>query len=868
MESHKECKAHNAIPKVYRVSKMTTQREYIEDIKKRQINSDKEYILDSLTGAIDRLQKAFPRYGSFLMEFVQNADDAKSQSLRIEILQNAIKIFNDGVQFSEEDVKSICKVGRSSKTPKDYIGYLGVGFKAVFLISECPEIYSGDYRFKFDRNAWPDPNHIPWQVIPIWIDTSEIQLPESYKTVFNLSLKTPKLIEKLQEEVRPEHLSDRILLFLRNIKNIEIIDDAQSVRRRIVKSEISKTSDYEIYQIQEYENDALKNQDLLLLFRSVCEVPKEVKEDYITKEWEREKVEKREVLVAFKLDEESNLVREEKGTAHIGVFSFLPLKEIPSGLNFLIQADFLTTPGRGEFARECLWNNWLADEIYNLIISKSTQIFLKHEKWKMNFTEILYPLEGGHELFEYHIKEPLRQYLENEAVLIAEDDSMAKAEELVSIGEEIRELLTNDDLKLLYPNKKIIHVECKPHPNLKIKEVPTDIHRFISFSESEQLIKQKAKSGDVWWFKNIYSKFVEKYNRWYFEWKYYHYRAEHDNFWNRMRDFYRPIILTEDDDLAKINECYINSKKLKIPKQIKDKFKIVHQELVKDEKFEKLRKKLNEERYYYNPPTLEVIRELTEDDIKNAVKRQETLGMDEGKWKKLPDNEKIEEIIHLKDLWSTSYLSLEDYDFLTLKSKDREWVKPEELIFPREYSPEHNIDVLAEKGLFDLPRKFVSPEFIKDNNNDEIRKWHNFLGNLGVDKKLESEKKGGMKEKIVQRIAVLTAMRYEEKERSPSELGESEKPGYDIESKSENEERFIEVKGTSDSSYDIFLTVNELRALRDKRDRYFVYAVLDALREPYLRVTQGNKLLDIPDIKIIIPFAKWKEHAEIEEYKP
>ena len=264
---------------------MPTPREYVENIKNRQISSDKEYGLDSLAGAIDKLQKAFPRYGSFLMEFVQNADDAKSQSLKIKISQNAIKIFNDGLPFSEEDVKSICKVGRSSKTPKDYIGYLGVGFKAVFLISKCPEIYSGDFRFKFDKDSWDDPAHTPWQVIPLWIDDSQGELSGKNKTIFNLPLKEVKLMEKLREEVRPEHLSDRILLFLRNIKEIEIIDDTQNFKRRIVKSEFSKKSGYEIHQIQEYENDILKNQGYWLIFRSVCEVPKEVKEDYLTKEW-------------------------------------------------------------------------------------------------------------------------------------------------------------------------------------------------------------------------------------------------------------------------------------------------------------------------------------------------------------------------------------------------------------------------------------------------------------------------------------------------------------------------------------------------------------------------------------------------------
>ena len=187
---------------------------FIEDIKNRQLSSDPEFMLDSLAGSIDDIQKAFPRYGSFLMEFVQNADDAKSQSLKIEIAEDAIRIFNDGLPFSNEDVTSICKVGRSSKTPKDYIGYLGVGFKAVFLISECPEIYSGDFRFRFAKDAWDDPLHIPWQVVPLWIEKPQIELPGQYTTAFNLKVRNLELLEKLKEEIQPDHLNDRILLFL------------------------------------------------------------------------------------------------------------------------------------------------------------------------------------------------------------------------------------------------------------------------------------------------------------------------------------------------------------------------------------------------------------------------------------------------------------------------------------------------------------------------------------------------------------------------------------------------------------------------------------------------------------------------------
>lgn len=140
-------------------------KDHIEDIKNRYLNSDREFVLPSLNRSIDRIEKAFPKYGSFLMEFIQNADDVRSSSLLIEIENKLIKILNNGHVFSKEDVNSICRVGMSSKTPKDYIGYLGVGFKSVFLISDSPEIYSGDYRVKFDKNDWPEPEKIPW-VIP------------------------------------------------------------------------------------------------------------------------------------------------------------------------------------------------------------------------------------------------------------------------------------------------------------------------------------------------------------------------------------------------------------------------------------------------------------------------------------------------------------------------------------------------------------------------------------------------------------------------------------------------------------------------------------------------------------------------------
>jgi len=55
-------------------------KDHIENVRDIYVHSNVEFVLSSLNKSIDRLEKAFPRYGSFLMEFIQNADDVNSKS--------------------------------------------------------------------------------------------------------------------------------------------------------------------------------------------------------------------------------------------------------------------------------------------------------------------------------------------------------------------------------------------------------------------------------------------------------------------------------------------------------------------------------------------------------------------------------------------------------------------------------------------------------------------------------------------------------------------------------------------------------------------------------------------------------------------
>jgi hypothetical protein len=421
-------------------------------------------------------------------------------------------------------------------------------------------------------------------------------------------------------------------------------------------------------------------------------------------------------------------------------------------------------------------------------------------------------------------------------------------------------------LQLLFPSKKIIHDDCRPHKALKIEEPPSNIFSFLEWPKSDELIKHKADLKDINWFKKLYSTLVDKYDRWsYFQKHYYRYNVEYDFFWDKMHDFHKAIIPTNEFKLAKINECYINPRGIDIPEQIKDKFKIVHPKLEEDEKFNEFRKRVN-------------IAELTEEDIKNVFKKQEILQLSEESWQNLPDKIKVEKIKHLKDLWASGYLALQDFNFLTLKNKNNFWRKPESLFFSKEYQPEHNLEIISlEKKLYDMPLEFISTEFIQNVDEDTIKQWYKFFKELGVDNQLEDKT---FLKSLVQRIGILLALKYEaSKGRRAQELSQSEETGgYDIKQAEEepeevygiirSEERYIEVKSRRGPNPDIFLTTKQISTLRNKQDKYFVYVIKDALRYPTLCVTRGDKLLSITDIKIIIPFNKWSSEAQEDEFQP
>ena len=129
----------------------------VEALWRIQINSIRDQII---SGAKDYLEVAnlaehigADYHGRFLIELVQNAEDPSRQTsptasrhratrLIIVRTDTAVAVLNQGMPFAGKDIKAITSLGLSTKNPETSLGNKGVGFKAVFQVTDSPEIYS------------------------------------------------------------------------------------------------------------------------------------------------------------------------------------------------------------------------------------------------------------------------------------------------------------------------------------------------------------------------------------------------------------------------------------------------------------------------------------------------------------------------------------------------------------------------------------------------------------------------------------------------------------------------------------------------------------------------------------------------------
>lgn len=184
--------------------------------------------------------------GRQIFELLQNAEDAKTDAIEFDLntKEHVLTVSNKGEAFSSSGIHSLMIAHLSSKDKINYIGNKGLGFRSILNWAESVSIESNNCRIIFSEkiaaeylntklnqtipelNQFKTKDHYNDDVIPIPI----LSLPEIKDCNSNSDWVTRIIIKyrtSFQDDIiaQLENFSDKVLLFLTNIKNIKYIKD-------------------------------------------------------------------------------------------------------------------------------------------------------------------------------------------------------------------------------------------------------------------------------------------------------------------------------------------------------------------------------------------------------------------------------------------------------------------------------------------------------------------------------------------------------------------------------------------------------------------------------------------------------------------
>ena len=298
--------------------------------------------------------------GRTFVELIQNADDANSSRVSVDYVNNVLIVANDGRNFDENDIMSICRSGASNKQRGKNIGYRGVGFKSATTISTEIIIYSSNTFFTFSktlcaRTLGLNEEKVPTVRIPFIYDESELDSKvlskieelesEGFTTFF--IFKDAK-INKFKEELNG--FDSGWLLFLNKVSNVRINLPLQNIVSKVHRKK--------------------HNDD------TIVKIVGEKEQWYIT--------ENKGTAIAFRYDEDEVIACSlEESVFHC----FLPTLD-KTGFPFKVNADFSTDPSRKHIIVDDITESSL-DMIGDLFVSFVIKATENHEIRLLNALNLI-----------------------------------------------------------------------------------------------------------------------------------------------------------------------------------------------------------------------------------------------------------------------------------------------------------------------------------------------------------------------------------------------------------------------------------------------------------------------------------------------
>lgn len=385
-------------------------------------------------------EEMYPEKTHFVQELIQNADDAEASKFKLLLDEDKIIAINNGLPFSEQDVKDICSIAETSKDI-DKIGTFGIGFKSVYSVTNKPEIYSGGHHFYIEY--YIRPYSLPGPAKDVVRD-KDVDLGQTVFVLrFDEEIITPQEKQKIAAGL---HLNLRSLLFLQYLHEITLIDRIDRSTVTLLKEEEPVPDPlgniYRITRVRLLEVEK-EREELWLRF----DVPFPIPEKFLRQLQKKNPKNKPTVVqVAFQLDEDNAIVPLNKDRY---LYAFLPT-QMPTNLRFLIQARYHLITARTQI-KDIEWNTWLIErtgEAFGIVLTQLREMsrlqasfydILPHPSDLTEITVCFMPIASS--IADLFSREPLIR-TDREGYVLPSHGFLA--------DKEIRSVLPMDDLKELY----------------------------------------------------------------------------------------------------------------------------------------------------------------------------------------------------------------------------------------------------------------------------------------------------------------------------------------------------------------------------------------------------------------------------------
>jgi hypothetical protein len=478
----------------------------IEQFRAKRLNVYKADPIQLSRDARAADRAATDHTGRWMLELLQNSDDAGANEIRIIVDGESIYFADNGSGFKPSGVESISGTDFSDKTTNT-IGRKGIGFKAVYSISDNPQIYTvydEGMQFALDKaqewisiNELPKENSIPFQWLPFYKSRSEAKLTDNviagldeYSTIIKIPLTHHLNIKELLTAFPAYGL-----LPFRTLRKIEIYtcDDLD------ISLEIEAIDE----RLWSVKDSRYSKSELWCLEKTSPQIPPNSLLDTINDKEERNRVQNNGIsfLVATPMDDNRSVIPLDD---YIPIYVFYPAEKDISPVPVLLHAEFIVKSDRTSIVpiEKGSFNEWVANNLIRSFIDFIRNSYSPDEP--SAFLRLLSPFEerNSHPITQYlwtrivyHVKSDLLLPDRNGSLTLAFENAR-----LLDVSVEIikaRIILEGSSDRL-----QLIHQSIDGESNARTALVEMDIERIddSSFINAiERYSKEKLSDHDWIW---------------------------------------------------------------------------------------------------------------------------------------------------------------------------------------------------------------------------------------------------------------------------------------------------------------------------------------------------------------------------------